>query len=260
MNKKIYCALPLLGSLLIGCGGSNDSLSRQEKNERVTKQLSESSDLFTTSDMKITIESFGYWDGGAAIDREFVDLSEQQIEALQQFFLEDNPGECWTDQLGHWIEITQSDGSIREYYANSSGSMCDDYQDSFDQVVNFESVQNLYDVSGCIFAQNVAREIAEANIATINSGCHHGFFYGPAWFKLDIKEPSTIFIEGHECKDREEMSLQLYDQEGLVVIKEGEPTGTPGCQNLRQVIEQPGTYFLKATGAPGDNYFEVTTE
>lgn len=260
--------LPVLFALMaVGCGGDDhsskqpdksvgdDPFIRANKNEEVAAQLSAKSPVFQAGDTAVSISSFGYWDGGSGFSSEFADLSKQQIAALSDFGLQENPGDCWTDTLGHSIRVTAADGEVREYYSNSSGASC---SEDIKQLVNFSAVQDFYEESGCVFAQTKGEDADSAIVATLNRGCHHGYFYGPAWFKLDVRQSSELVIEGVDCNDSGTY-LDLFDRDGKTLLAQGERTEVSGCRSIEYPISKPGTYYLQAIGYFGDNFFKAYT-
>lgn len=251
----------------VGCGADDhssnksvgdDALARASKNEEVAAQLSAKSPVFQPGDTAISISSSGFWSGSYGFSSEFADLSKRQIEALSDFSWQDNPDDCWRNSLGHRIQVTTADGEVREYYSDSEDAGC---RDDISQLVNFNAVQNFYEESGCVSSLDLdgGWDADNALAATLNRGCHHGYFYGPVWFKLEVLQSSELVIEGLGCR-HSGTYLALFDRDGKTLLAQGEATDyLSGCRTIQYPISKPGAYYLQALGYSGDSYFKAYT-
>lgn len=204
---------------------------------------------WTSSSQRISISSFGVWQGLSGYERERSQLTAAQLEALAALEGFEPVDSCGTDQLGYTITITDAARVARVYHATQWDEACD----ATDPFVSMDSLKPFLDSFACRSSRDRAPDPPAIHPG---DGCRHGFYMDGqgtavrATLEVAAAGELDLVVEaGTSFAPR----ITLLDVDGATVLGSG-------ADSLTYAFTAAGTYFVEvasSTAAHGDLLLRV---
>jgi hypothetical protein len=208
--------------------------------------------VWTGDSQRISIRSFGYWDGSSGYERARGELTPAQLELLAHLEVREPVDSCSMDLIEHEISIVDGAGVSHQYYAKESDDTCQG-NESTAPLIAMASLQPFLDTFTCISASDT-REGAFHDVPLVvhpGDGCLHGLFMdgrgAVVRLELQVATPGALTLSTESCRAFA-TRLTLFDVDGTTVLGEGAPP--PACAGdsaLTYQFAAAGTYFIEVT-------------
>ncbi len=202
-----------------------------------------------------------YWEGPSAYARDRVDLSAEQLRALEALRTIPTPtGSVGNDMMIYRLRIVDQDGSSVTYRAAEANVLDEERTPSTPSTIDVASLEPLLDTFHCLSgvdtkfkarestspADPTADDISKATSLPMDVGCTNGMFISHAcsdtFLTLDVTEPARYRIAARNC--RENMVLRLFTSDGGTQQAESVSTAMPdACLSLEHSFDR-GKYVL----------------
>ncbi len=190
---------------------------------------------WTSTSQRITIQSFGVWQGLSGYERYRADLTAEQLALLDALEPREPNASCGMDQTGYDITIVDGTGATHAYHATQSDQDCDEVAAS----ISMASLKPFLDTFSCIESRFAGVQPA----IQPGDGCRHGFFMDGKGTseraELQVAAAGELTLAA-EAAAEFAPQLKLLDVDGTTVLRSG-------ADSLTYHFPAAGTYFVEVS-------------
>jgi hypothetical protein len=220
--------------------------------------------IWKPTSARISLRSFGFFNGSSGYERDRSDLTAEQKSALEGLCVVPSPTQFATDGVIYTLEIADQDGSRALYYAAQGDAFDRDYGPT----LAFANLAPFLTTFSCLAASQTRPMTSEepsppwrdAPDVSVDPACRNGIFMPykchQVWVRLNVPSAATHRLELERCFGS--MALKVFTNDGMTEIAASDPVSGTACPALSHAFEA-GSWLLRVDKTNGDDSCDATT-